>query len=210
MTALPTRPSTQSGAVKPQICMAGREFAGSLNQLRRTSRSFIRRRRVAPQPSQPRGAGAAAAPPRLGRGRPISVGGRGGAGAAVAVVCRDERRASGGGHDVALPGCAGVAAGATRANPGAAPTASRGAAPLLVAATDYTRAPAALRSHPGGDLLNATLEAIRLDHDDSRTHHMPDMTASGRLGSTVVLCRSAAAPARGRCRTQQSGHIPTR
>ena len=63
---------------------------------------------------------------------------------------------------------------------------------------------------PESDLLNATREGIRPDRDDSRMHHVPDTARSGRLGWIVALCRSAPAPARGRCKTRQSGHVPTR
>ena len=151
MTALPTRPSTRFGAVKPQICVAGRDFAGSSISLRELSAALfggggrsgspIRRARSGRVPasddaavlnvlfiafipvtilgllawgSSPTGLDLAASlvaspevifldEPTNGRGGPFRSGGRGGAGAAVAVVRLDERRASGGGHDVALP-----------------------------------------------------------------------------------------------------------
>ncbi len=140
MTALPTRPSTQSGAVKPQICIAGRDFAGSLNQLERAFPSFVRWRRVAPRPSRPAGAGARQ--PRRTSGAAAHFGrrtwrcGRGGAGAAVAVVRTDERRAAGEGMALPCPGCAGVSRvviGVPRLAAGAAPGLAAGAASGLAA-----------------------------------------------------------------------------
>ena len=96
-----SRPRPPISARLPTVlhCRRPRQGAPGRRQPRRAGSSAASRaRRVSPPRPVP---SVRAAAPRA--RRPISVGGFGGAGAAVAVVRLDERRAPGGGHDVALP-----------------------------------------------------------------------------------------------------------
>jgi hypothetical protein len=222
MTALPTRPSTQSSAVNPQICIPGRDFAGSLNQLERAFPSFVRWRRVAPRPC------AEAAPtrrqPRRTSGAAAHFGRRTWrCGAAAAVLCTDERRAGGAGMALPCPGCAGVSRvviGWLRLAAGAASGPATGPASGLAAGAAPGRALGS-RRHP----LTPAGAAISPPGATCLTRHPrasgPTVTTQARTtcltrhrpGVWTGLSRCAGpdpAPARGRCKTQQSGHIHTR